>query len=105
MRLSGAADVDDTGPLKFVGEDIHDQLEDIVVEGAERAVNEHPRRILQQDAGDREAELLVLTQFSLPTVSRIEQRRETFETQPVERTCESALGEALGLQWIGKDFA
>src|SRR5208282_3197516 len=59
MRLSRAADVDDSDPLKFVGEDIHDQLEDIVVEGAERAVNEHPRRILQQDAGNREAKLLV----------------------------------------------
>src|SRR6267142_5726296 len=104
-RLGGPADVDHTGALKFVGEDVDDQLDHVLVEGPERAVDEYPRGSLQQDAGDRETELFVLTQFPIPTVGGIEQRCEAFKAEPVKCARKSALAENLGLQGVGEDFA
>ena len=75
VRLAGPADMDDAGALQFVAEDIDDQIEQVVIERTQRAVDEHPGRRLQQDAGKDQAQLLVLTQFPIPTVSLIQQRR------------------------------
>ena len=52
-----------------------------------------------------QTELLVLAQLPIPAVGRIEQRREAFEPQPVERAGEGGLAETLRLQGIGEDFA
>ncbi len=90
MRLSGSADMDHTGALKFVAEHVDDQIEHVVVERTKRAVDEHPWRRLHQDAGKSEAQLLVVTQFPVPTVGLIEQGGETFEAEPVERASERA---------------
>src|SRR4030081_3844832 len=46
VRLSRPADVDDPGVLQFVAEDADDQFEDVIVEGTEGAVDQHPRRRL-----------------------------------------------------------
>src|ERR1700679_1888694 len=101
--LGGAPDMDDAAALKLVGEYIGDHLEHLVVEGTERTVDEYPGWIRQQDAGDGQAELLVLIQFSIPAVGGIEQRREPFETQPIQDAVESSLGETLVLPVIGED--
>ena len=84
--------------LKFLAEDVDDQLEHVILERTKRAVDEHPGRRLDQDAGKDQAQLLVLTQFPIPTAGLIEQGRETLEAKPVERTREGARGEALGRQ-------
>src|SRR6266404_1981641 len=105
VRLSGTAYVDDAGVAQFVGEDVNDQFEHVVVEQAKCAVDEYPGRPLQQDPCDGEAKLLVLTQFPIPSEGRIEQRREAFKAEPVERPRRIALGETVGLQRIGEDFA
>ena len=76
MRLSRPADVDDARALQFGGEDIDDEIEDVVVEHAEGTVDEHPRWILQQDSRDGETQLLVLAQFPVPAPSLIQQRRQ-----------------------------
>src|ERR1700722_3593691 len=104
VSLSGTPDMDDAAALKLVGEHIDDHLEHIVVEGTERAVDEYPGWILQQDPGDGEAELLVLIQFSIPAEGGVEQRRQPFETQAIEGAIEGTLLETLGLQRIGEDL-
>src|ERR1700690_4149765 len=100
MGFTGAADVDDSGTCKFVAEDVDNQLEHVILERSKRAVDEHPGRGLDQDARKDQAQLLVLTQFPIPTVGFIEQWRETLEAKPVERTREGASGETLGCQRI-----
>ena len=97
VGLTGSADMDDAGVSKFVAEDVDDQLEHVIVERTKRAVDEHPGRRLDQDAGKDQAQLLVLTQFPIPTAGFIEQGRKTLEAKPVERTREGARGETLGL--------
>src|SRR5882757_1348823 len=105
VRLSGPADMDDAGVLKFIGQDVYDQCEHVVIERTQRAVDEHPGRRLYHHARKRQTELLVLTQFPVPPVSLIEQWRETFEAEPVERTREGAGAEAFGLQRIGENLS
>ena len=75
MRLARPADMDDAGGLELVAEDIHDELEHVVIERPERAVDEHPGRRLEQDAREHQAQLLVLTQFPIPAVGLVEQQR------------------------------
>ena len=82
--------MDDAGGLELVGEYIDDELEDIVIERAKGAVDEHPGRVLQQDPRDRQTELLVLAQLPVPAVVVIEQRREPLEPEPVEGARERA---------------
>src|SRR5713226_2039896 len=98
VRLSRSADVDDAGVLQFVGEDVNDQFEHVVGEQTQCAVDEYPGRPLQQDACDGKAKLLVPTQFPIPTLGLVEQRREAFKAEPVESARGIALGETLGLQ-------
>src|SRR5271165_6502887 len=105
VRLTGAADMDDTGVLQFVGEDIDYQLEDVVIERTERAVDEHPGRLLYQDAGKGEAQLLVLTQFPIPTAGLIEHGREAFKPQPVERARKVVRAETLRLQGVCENLS
>src|ERR1700688_3891094 len=65
VRLGDPADVDDARVAQFIGEYVDDQLENVVIERPERAVDEHPGRRLQQDACDGETQLLVLAQFPI----------------------------------------
>src|ERR1019366_7231080 len=88
VRLPDPADVDDAGALQFLGENVDDEHEYVIIEGPESAVDEHPSRLLNQDARNRNAQLLVLTEFPIPPAGLIEQRRETFKSQPVESTRE-----------------
>ena len=105
VRLTGPADMDDTGTLKFLAEDVDDQLEHVILERTQRAVDEHPGRRLDQDAGKDQAQLLVLTQFPIPTQDIVEQGREAFKAQPVESAREVARAESLGIQGIGENLS
>src|SRR4029077_6924493 len=105
VRLSGPPDMNDAGVLQFSRKYADDQIENVVVERAERAIDEYPGRRLQQHACNGEAQLLVRAQFTTPTGRRIKQRRESLEAEPVERVFEGALLEAIGLQGIGENFA
>src|ERR1035438_4012375 len=88
VRLADPADVDDAGVLQLLGENVDDELEYVVIERTERAVDEHPSRLLNQDARKRKAQLLVLTEFPVPAAGLIEQWREAFQAKPIERARE-----------------
>jgi hypothetical protein len=105
VRLSGAADVDDAGALKFLRENIDEEFEHVIIQRTQRSVDEHPRRLLYQKPREREAQLLVLTQFPIPSVRLIEQLCQTFQPKPVERPRKVVVTEAFGFQWIGENLA
>ena len=69
VRLPDPADVDDAGALQFLGENVDDEHEYVIIEGPESAVDEHPNRLLNQDARNRNAQLLVLSSQSPRRVS------------------------------------
>ena len=51
MRIADAADVNDAGMLQFVGEHFDHQLQYVVIERSQRAVDQHPRGHLNQHPG------------------------------------------------------
>src|SRR6266478_1105892 len=103
--LAGAADVNDAAVLELVGEYVDDQFENVVVKRAKGAVNEHPRRCLDQHPRKHQAQLLVLAELPIPAPGLVEQRRETFKTEPEQRAGKSARAETVGLERIGEDLA
>src|SRR5208283_6183534 len=105
VRLAGTADVDDAGALKLAAEHVDHQLGHVVVERAKCAVDEHPGGHLYQDAGQGEAQLLVLAQFPIPSTGLVEHGREALEAQPVKSTREGARAETLGLLRICENLA
>ncbi len=105
MCLPRTADVDETGVPEFVVENIDHQFEHVIVQRPEGAVDQHPGRRLQQNAGEGQAQLFVLAQFPIPALRGVEQRREAFEAQPEQGARECALAETLSLQGIGQDLA
>src|SRR6185437_17066693 len=68
-------------------------------------VNQYPRWLVQQDARERETQLLVLAQLPVPAAGAVEQRHHALQAEPAEGPCEVALRKALHLQRIGNDFA
>src|SRR5581483_3703125 len=104
-RLRGAADVDHSGTLELPPEDIGHALERLIVERPESVIHEYPRRPLQDDARERERDLLVLTQLPVPAQSHIEHGLEALEPESPERVRERFGLEALHLHRISENLA
>src|ERR1700687_1285917 len=94
VRLRCPADMNDPGVLEFLREHVDDGFEHVVVQCTQCAVNEHPRRLSYQEPRECEAQLLVLAQFSIPSMGLVEQGRETFQSKPIKRPREGAIIEA-----------
>src|ERR1700723_1914712 len=105
LRLAGTTDMDDGGALQLMGEQVHDQLQYIIVEGTECAVDEHPRRRLYQHPRKDQTQLFVLAQFPIPTPGLIQERREALEPQPEQRAGKGIRAETVGLQGVCEDLA
>ena len=66
-------------------EDREHQLPVVLRERADRVVEEHPARRVQQQARKGEPLLLVERQLAVPAISLIERRHEVPEIDPLER--------------------
>src|SRR5277367_6849486 len=97
--------MDDAAGFQFLGKDIDDQFEHVIVEQAKGPVDEYPRRRLNQHARKYQAQLLVLAQFAIPATGLVEQRRQTFKTQTKQRPSKSIGGEVFRLQGIREYFS
>jgi hypothetical protein len=70
----GTTDMDDSGVLEILGENIEHPLPHIFVDRIEDFVDEHPARCVNQEAGEHEALLLFVAQFAVPMARQIELR-------------------------------
>src|SRR5260370_42251350 len=81
----GAADMNDAGTLEILDEDADDSLARFVIQRIESLVDEHPARRVQQYSRECEGLLLVLAQFPIPALGRIQQGNQPLQLESNQR--------------------
>ena len=76
-----------------------------VAQRADRIVEDHPTRRVQQEAGNREALLLLERQLSIPAVRTVERGHKVAEVHPLQRGDHGSLIEVPGLCGIAHRVA
>src|SRR6185436_20097382 len=74
------ADIDDADINQFFGEDRHNPPARCWIENVQRVVHNNPERLLYNNAGKSQALFLILVQPTVPSLDRVEERLEMFQS-------------------------